>query len=177
MERKRGCNHPILLISIYKFNCLRNFYLNRTLICNYWISVQKVFKTRLSIEKLQMKRPDCQFIRAWLRSCTFVSVLQAFPQKYGLHKSLLFVLNKYDYFLSFSLWFLKPNLVHATKAYLPKHLTILAISLPKPPCKEETHLGSLYWSLGITYFRWLFAPLFKSEPWIIKLSMISEQVH
>lgn len=71
----------------------------------------------------------------------------------------------------FFLWLLKPSLVYATKRHLPKHLTVLAISV-KTTMLGWNSPGIIIWSLGITYFRWLYAPLFKSEPWIITLSKI-----
>lgn len=101
--------------------------------------------------------PDCQFKmersfgktgdHAYLWLC-----FEPFPQRYGLHK-IIFVLNDYDLF--FSLWFLKTNQIwFMPQEHLPKHLTLLAMSLPKPLLKLTWIITR---SLGIIYFRWLFA--------------------
>lgn len=101
--------------------------MNRTSIYNYWISVQKVFKTRLPIETSDemarlpvYKGMSGDHAHLWLCFKPFLKSTDY------VKLSILFVPNKYDYFLSFSLWLLKPNLVYSTKAYLPKHLTVIS---------------------------------------------------
>lgn len=160
-------------ISICKFNCFRNFYLNRTLLCNYWISIQNIFKTCFPIETSdEMTRLPVHngmigdHAHLWL--CFKPSLKGMDYIKFFLYSTNMTV-----FFLFPMASETKFGLCH--KSTFAKALDYISNITVKTTMFRWNSPGIIIWSLGITYFRWLYAPLFKSEPWILKLSKISEQ--